>query len=229
VDLTIDLMKKFGVSVQRQGYEHFIVTSGQKYKALEFNVPIDCSSANYFLAAAAIVPGTVEIEDPVAEIVQPESKFSEILEKMGCAVKKTNGTLRIKGTINLKPVDVDMSAMPDAVQTLAAVASFSKGITTIRNIGHLKYKESDRISETARELKKLGVDVEAHEDKLVIKGSKLAPAIIDPHNDHRMAMSFALIGLKIPGIKIKNPECVKKSFPEFWKTLKKIGAGIKNV
>ena len=122
-----------------------------------------------------------------------------------------------------------MSDMPDVVQTLTIVAAFCKGTTTIRNIEHLKYKESDRVKDTAEELKKLGIDVEYNENEIKITGGNISPTIIDSHNDHRMAMSFAIAGLKVPGIKITNPDCVSKSFPGFWNKLKEIGAEIKSV
>ncbi|MAG91569.1 3-phosphoshikimate 1-carboxyvinyltransferase [Candidatus Woesearchaeota archaeon] len=223
VDLTIDLMKKFGVNVERQDYRQFKVKAGQKYRAMEFNVPADFSSANYFFAAAAIVPGKVKIKNLDAELTQPEAKFVEILESMGCKINKNNESLELIGPSTLRGIEADMSSMPDSVQTLAVVALFAEGTTKITNVGHLKYKESDRINDTAKELKKLNADINVEADKLVIKKSELKPNTIDPHNDHRMAMSFALIGLKVSGIKIENPECVNKSFPKFWDTLRNIG------
>ena len=226
VDMTIDLMKEFGVSVERNAYKKFKIKLGQKYVAKEFTIPGDWSSANYFLAAAAIVPGRIKVKG-LDMSAHGEAKFIDVLADMGCNINKNNGSIEIIGNKNLTAVDVDMSTMPDSVQTLAAVAVFTKSTTKIRNIGNLKYKESDRILDTANELKKLGINAIAKEDRLEIKGGKINSTIIDPHNDHRMAMSFALIGLKIPGIKIKNPECVSKSFPEFWSKLKEIGAGIK--
>ena len=229
VDLTIDLMKKFGVSAERRGYKKFRVRSGQKYKSREFKIPADFTSANYFLAAAAIVPGIVRIKGLDIKSKQPESRFVEVLKRMGCLVKRKNGVIKLKGPPKLKAINIDMSSMPDSVQTLAVIAAFADGNTRIRSISHLKHKESDRIQDTANELRKLNVNVKIEQNQFVIKKSNLIPSVIDPHNDHRMAMSFALFGLKISGIKIKNPECVNKSFPQFWETLKKIGAGIKNV
>ncbi len=226
VDMTLDLMGQFGVSVEREGYEKFRIKAGQKYISKEFTVPSDWSSANYFLAAAAIVPGVVKINGLDINSKHGEAKFADVLAGMGCKVNKGANYIQITGKNNLSAIEVDMSSMPDAVQTLAAVAAFSKGTTKIRNIGNLKYKESNRIKDTGAELKKLGLKASAGEDNLTIEGGKINPAVINPHNDHRMAMSFAIIGLKT-GIKIENPECVNKSFPGFWEKLKEIGAGIK--
>ena len=209
VDLTINLMKEFGVNVERSGNK-FKVRANQRYKSRNFIIPSDWASANYFLAAAAIVPGTVAIKNPDLKSKVPESGFFKVLEKMGCKIVLDNDSIKITGTNNLKPIDADMSSMPDSVQTLAVVALFADGTTRIRNIGNLKFKESDRINDTAAELRKLGANVEVNDDELIINKSNLHSAAIDSHNDHRMAMSFALIGLKVPGIKIQNQECDNK-------------------
>jgi 3-phosphoshikimate 1-carboxyvinyltransferase len=232
VDMTISLMEKFGVKVGREGYERFLVKAGQRYAASDFKVPADWSSANYFFAAAAIVPGKVKIKGLDMESEHGEAGFVELLGKMGCKVRKGNGWVEVEGKEGLEGIKADMSEMPDAVQTLAAVAAFSKGATRISNISHLKYKESDRIMDTCAELRKVGLDVSAGDGELTIKGGEgrdIAPAVIEPHNDHRMAMSFGIIGLKAKGIKIKNSECVNKSFPSFWEKLREIGAEIRNV
>jgi len=227
VDMTIDLMEKFGVNVQRDNYKKFRVKAGQKYSAKSYAIPADWSSANYFLAATAIVPGKIKVED-VDLSQKGEAEFADMLKKMGCKVKKNKNSIEVIGNKKLNAVEVDMSTMPDSVQTLAAVAVFAKGTTRIKNIGNLKYKESDRINDTAKELKKLGIKAAAKDDELIIEGGNPSSAAIDPHNDHRMAMSFALIGLRT-GIKIKNPECVAKSFPNYWGKLKELGVKIKNV
>lgn len=226
VDMTIDLMKEFGVNVKRENYKKFKVKSGQKYSAKSYAIPADWSSANYFLAAAAIVPGRIKIND-IDLSQKGEAEFIGLLKKMGCKVNRGKNSIEVIGNKKLNAVEVDMSTMPDSVQTLAAVAAFAKGATIIKNIGNLKYKESDRINDTASELKKIAVKAAAKDDELVIEGGNPKYAAIDPHNDHRMAMSFALIGLKA-GIKIKNPECVAKSFPNFWEKLKELGVKIKN-
>ena len=231
VDMTIDLMEEFGIEIRREGHKKFLIKSNQKYSAKEYTTPGDWSSASYFMAAAAIVPGIVRINDLDVNSKQGEAKFSKVLEQMGCTVKKGNDCIEVRGTTSLQAVDISMPLMPDVVQTLAAVAVFAQGTTKIRNIANLKYKESDRIEDTAAELRKLGLGVETTNDEMKITPisiEKIKPAVIDSHNDHRMAMSLALIGLKLPGIKIQNPECVNKSFPEFWEKLKEIGVDIKD-
>ncbi len=226
VDMTIRLMKEFGIDIQNENYKKFRIKIGQKYKAKIYTIPADWSSANYFFAAAAIVPGRVEVEG-IDFSEKGESGFINLLQKMGCEVNKKKNSVEVIGKSDLKAMNADMSMMPDSAQTLAAVSVFAKGATRIRNIGNLKFKESDRINDTAEELKKLGIKAIAKEDELVIEGGIPSSAVIDPHNDHRMAMSFALVGLKAPGIRIKNHESVGKSFPNFWNKLEEIGIKLK--
>ena len=221
VDLTISLMKEFGVNVERSGNK-FKVRSNQKYKSKNFTIPADWASANYFLAAAAIVPGKIRINNLDFKSKQPESGFYKVLERMGCKIKLEGNSIEITGNNELKSIDADMASMPDSAQTLAVVALFAEGKTRIRNIGNLKFKESDRLNDTANELKKLGADVKVTDNGMEITPGKLKPAEINPHNDHRMAMSFAIAGLRIPGIKIGNHECANKSFPQFWEKINEL-------
>ncbi len=228
IDMTIGLMKEFGVNVLRNGYRSFTVPSSQKYSAREYTISGDWSSANYFFAAAAIARGSVTVTGLDLKSMQGESEFVDVLHKMGCRVDKNNERVTVCSTEKLSGIICDMEQLPDAVPTLAVVACYAGGKTHIKNIGHLRYKESDRISETARELKKLGAAVVVKKDEMIITPPlKLTPAIIDPHNDHRLAMSFALAGLTVKGIKIKNESCVNKSFPQFWEYLKKSGVEVK--
>jgi len=228
VDLTIDLMKKCGVDVGREGYQKFIIKAGQGYKPVNLELPMDWSSANYFFAGAAITNGKIRVANASLDFNHPESKFIEILRDMGCKVNIGEKSLEVQGASSLKPVNADMSSMPDSAQTLAAVSVFADGAATISNIHHLADKESNRIKDTAMELKKIGANVAFDDNNLTIKKSALHGGTINPHNDHRMAMSFALIGLRIDGIKITNPKCVNKSFPDFWDKLKSIGVVVKN-
>jgi 3-phosphoshikimate 1-carboxyvinyltransferase len=217
VDLTLDVMKAFGIESPYDGYERFMVPSGKKYKPRIFTIEGDVSSASYFWAAAAVTGGTVITENiyPLTT-VQGDIAILEILDQMGCSVGEAEGSVMVKGG-DLKGVEVDMGSMPDMVPTLAAVALFAEGKTVIRNVRHLHYKESDRIADTAQELRRIGAKVEELEDGLVIHGGqKLEGAEIDPHKDHRLAMSLAVAGLKVPGVKITDEKCVDKSFPAFW-------------
>lgn len=224
IDMTIDLMEKFGVLVKRYGYKKFFVKSGQVYSAKKFFIPADWSSANYFFAAAAIKAGRIRIKN--LDFNSRESKFLSILEKMGCEIKESDSFIEVKGEKNLKGIDVDMNDLPDNVQTLSAIAPFAEGKTIMRNISHLHFKESDRIKDTAKELLKLNIKVNPENNQLKIEKSNVQGNVIETHNDHRIAMSLALIGLRVKGIKINNPECVNKSFPQFWDKLKVLGAKI---
>lgn len=216
VDVTIDVMNSFGVPVERHGYKRFRVPGGQKYQPMEYTVQGDVSSASYFWAHAAITGKTVTTRNIHPHGRQGDIRLLEVLDRMGCSVNKGRDYVTVSGG-TLKGVEVDMGAMPDMVPTLAAVALFAQGKTTISNVAHLRFKESDRLSAVAREWRKLGGRVEEFEDSLVIHGGEpLHGTDVDTYDDHRLAMSLAVIGLRIPEIRIQNPACVNKSFPRFW-------------
>ncbi len=221
VDMTIDVMNKFGVDVERDSYREFYVKSGQTYKGCEYIVEPDASGASYFFAAAAIAGGRVRVEGLGESSLQGDIKFVDILKEMGCSVKKSSDWLEVEGGA-LRGVDVDMNDTPDVVQTLASVAVFAEGNTRIRNVSNLRYKETDRITAIVNELKKVGVEVKEFDDGIEIIPSPPHSAEISTYNDHRMAMSFALLGLRVEGIKIKNPECVEKTFPDFFERLQQL-------
>ena len=214
-DITLDIMKTFGVHVDNESYQHFKVKAGDRYKAQTYRVESDWSSASYFLAAGAVTGGEVTLTDINPHSVQGDAQFTSVLEKMGCLVEKKSHSLHIKGN-PLQGISINMNNMPDAVQTLAVTALFAEGETVIQGIGNLRIKETDRISALANELSRLGAEVETGEDFLIIRPGDYKGAEIETYNDHRMAMSFAVAGLKIPGICIKNPKCVEKSFPDFF-------------
>ena len=217
VDVTIDVMEQFGVRVDRDNYSRFRIPSGQRYNACEFPIQGDASSASYFWAAAAVTGGSILTENihPFTTR-QGDIRFLEILEKMGCIIKKGSSSVAVQGGV-LEGIETDMSAMPDLVPTLAAIALFAKGKTVIKNVPHLRYKESDRLKAVRQEWERLGAKIEELPDGLVIHGRQdLVGAVVDPHDDHRMAMSLAVVGLKARGVRIKDEDCVKKSFPGFW-------------
>lgn len=222
IDITIDIMKYFGVNVENDNYREFFIKSGQRYSSGEYTVESDASSASYFFAAAAITGGTIVVKNINPSSLQGDMKFVDLLETMGCSVIRKDSEISITGR-PLRGIEVDMNKMPDTVQTLAVVAGFAEGETFIKNVSNLRIKETDRLKALAAELAKTGISVREMENGLVIKGGFHKGAEIDTSDDHRMAMSFALMGLRIPGIKIKNPLCVSKSFPEFWEKLKGIG------
>lgn len=220
-DITLDIMKTFGVHVENESYERFKIKAGDRYKAKTYRVESDWSSASYFLAAAAVTGGEVTLTGINPNSVQGDAQFTSVLEKMGCRVEKKANTLHIKGN-PLRGITINMNNMPDAVQTLAVTALFAKGETVIQGISNLRIKETDRISALVTELTRLGAGVEAGEDYLIVRPGDYAGAEIETYNDHRMAMSFAVAGLKIPGVRIKNPTCVEKSFPDFFQRFKEL-------
>jgi 3-phosphoshikimate 1-carboxyvinyltransferase len=215
VDMTIAVMEGFGTTVQRNGYERFVVTGGQAYRAGNHAVEPDCSQAGYFWAAAAISGAGVTVAGTSKTSLQGDVRFTECLAAMGCRVLEDSDGIKVTGG-PLTGVIVDMADMPDMVPTLAVVAAFARGTTVIENVAHLRAKESDRLGAVAAELTKMGIEADCTGSGLRIVGGNPQGAAIDTYNDHRIAMSFALAGLKVPGIKIKDETCVKKSFPNFW-------------
>ncbi len=220
-NITLDIMKTFGVHVENESYQRFKIKAGDRYKAQTYRVESDWSSASYFLAAAAVTGGEMTLTDINPGSVQGDAQFTSVLEKMGCRVEKKATALHIKGN-SLRGITINMNNMPDVVQTLAVTALFAKGETVIQGIGNLRIKETDRISALATELTRLGARVKAGEDYLIVKPGDYAGAEIETYNDHRMAMSFAVAGLKIPGVRIKNPNCVEKSFPDFFQRFQEL-------
>jgi UDP-N-acetylglucosamine enolpyruvyl transferase len=181
----------------------------------------DASAASYFFAAAAITGGEVRIEGLGRRSVQGDVGFCDALEKMGCRVEwhdSVRPAITVSGRA-ARGIDVDMNAISDTVPTLAVVALFATGPTTIRNVAHIRDKETDRIGDLVRELRHLGADVTEHADGLTILPAALHAASIATYDDHRMAMSLALTGLVVPGVRIENPACVGKTFPRYWQAL----------
>jgi 3-phosphoshikimate 1-carboxyvinyltransferase len=220
-DITIDVMKEFGVEVENNNYKLFKVPKS-KYNAREYQIESDASGISYFLAAAAISGGKIRINKINPNSVQGDIKFINLLEKMGCNIEVGKDYFVLEGPEKLKAIDVDMNSMPDTAQTLAVLAAVAEGKTKIRGIANLRVKETDRIAALKNELEKCGVKVEADDDSITIYGGFPKGAQIKTYDDHRMAMSFAVLGLKIEGVKIEEPECVSKSLPEFWELFGKI-------
>lgn len=221
VDITRHVMSAFGVEVQSERHHSFFVLSGQRYLPQVYRIEGDASHASYFFSAAAITKGRVRVENFCSTSIQGDAGFLNILEKMGCDVIREDGWAEVKGR-ELRGIEVDMNGMPDLVPTLTVTAAFANGKTIIQNIGHLRLKESDRIKALAGELVKMGIQVEEGEDYLKIEGGEPHSAEIETYNDHRLAMSFAIAGLAVPGVKIKGERCVDKSFPGFWETFQKL-------
>ncbi len=224
VDTTIMVMNKFGVKVQNDNYRVFIVRPGQAYQATTMAIEGDFSSASYLFAAAAVTGGQVSVGNLNLKLPQADKVFLNILTQMGCQIEDTDHQVTVKGNFPLRGITVDMENCPDTVQTLSAVASYAVGKTHIKNIGHLTYKETDRITDTARELKKIGVEVSHNKNSLTIAGRPPKGGVINTHEDHRMAMSMAIAALGAKrGIMIKNAEVISKSYPGFWQDLARLG------
>jgi 3-phosphoshikimate 1-carboxyvinyltransferase len=225
IDMTIDIMAKFGVDVKRDGYLKFGIEGRRCYRAGNYYVEPDCSQAGYFWAAAAVTGSEIKVKGITKESRQGDLKLTGLLERMGCEIVFENDGISVKGG-SLSGIEADMSDMPDMVPTLAVVASFAKGTTVIKNVGHLKAKESDRLSAVVNELSKTGIEANCTGTDLAVKGGTPRGAEIDTYSDHRIAMSFAVAGLRIPGIFIKDEKCVEKSFPDFWNVLETLGREI---
>ncbi|RLB26362.1 MAG: 3-phosphoshikimate 1-carboxyvinyltransferase [Deltaproteobacteria bacterium] len=225
IDITLDVMRRFGVSVEHDGYRYFKIPPGQKYRSQDLIVEGDVSSASYFWAAAAVTKTQIITENIYPHITrQGDIRFLNILREMGCETEIYKDRVMVRGG-DLTSINADMASMPDMVPTLAAVSLFAKGKTIIRNVSHLRHKESDRLNAIAQGWGRLGARIEQREDGLVIHGGyPLKPAEVDSHNDHRIAMGLAVISLKLRGLHIKDRSCVSKSFPGFWHLWERIWA-----
>lgn len=221
VTMTMAVMADFGIQASsNQELSEFVIPRGQ-YQARKYPVEGDASNASYFWAAAAVTGGRVTVTNVPAQSLQGDTGFIALLARMGCTVEQAGDGLTLIGPDELQGIEVDMGNMPDVVPTLAVVAARARGRTVISNIAHLRIKECDRLHVMAVELAKLGARVEELDDSLIIEGMGLAAppmhgAEIETHEDHRIAMSFAVAGLVVPGIRIRGEECVAKSFPDFW-------------
>lgn len=214
--MTLEILEKLGIAFSREGDTHYIVPGGQTYRAGNYLVEPDASNASYFFAAAAITGGSVSVEGLSLGSAQGDLGLLGILERMGCTVASDIRGITVKGG-ELQAIDVDMGDMPDMVPTLGVVAAFAQGTSRIRNVAHLREKECDRLSAVATELTRMGGVVRIVGDDLEITGGQpLHGARIHTYDDHRMAMCFAVAGLKVPGVEITDPGCVAKSFPNFF-------------
>jgi 3-phosphoshikimate 1-carboxyvinyltransferase len=214
VDMTIAVMASFGVQVE-MGEHGRLAIAPQHYRGQHYAIEPDASAASYFFAAAAITQGEVTVEGLSRNSLQGDVHFCDCLEKMGCEVRYGQNHITVVGH-PLRGIAVDMNAISDTVQTLAAVALFAEGPTDIRGVAHIRHKETNRIHALAVELRKLGADVHERSDGLEITPRPLHAAEIDTYDDHRMAMSMSLVGLAVPGVIIRDPDCTAKTYPGFF-------------
>jgi len=221
LQMTRAVMSAFGVKVDMPDENRFCTAAPQQYRGRCYTVEPDASAASYFFAAAAITGGEVKVEGLSAQSIQGDVVFCRLLEQMGCEVHYGAQEIRVVGR-PLRGIEADMNAISDTVQTLAAVALFAEGPTTIGNVAHIRHKETDRIAALAIELRKLGAAVEERDDGLRIAPRERHGAIIETYNDHRMAMSMALVGLATPGVVIRDPACTAKTYPGFFTDLARL-------
>jgi 3-phosphoshikimate 1-carboxyvinyltransferase len=222
VRMTEELMRQWGATWHYDSEQRvylFDFDSRAEYSGPEeYAIEPDASAASYFWAAAAITGGRVTVGGLNRTSLQGDVRFVDVLAQMGCRVEECDAGITVHGG-QLRGVEVDMNDISDTVMTLGAVALFAEGPTTIRNVAHIRHKETDRIAALATELRKLGAEVEERADGLTIVPRPLRGCAVDTYNDHRMAMSLALVGLKVPGVVIRNPGCVAKTYPGFWQDL----------
>jgi len=220
VDMTLSIMQAFDITVERDGYKNFCISPAFYSPLSTYLIESDASAASYFFAAPAILGGTAKVENISRQAVQGDIAFLNVLEKMGCLVEESNHAIAVTGPTELHGLDIDMRNIPDTAQTLAVIAPFASSPTRIRGIASARVKETDRVHATCTELARLGVKVDEHEDGMTIyPNDDFRPAIVQTYNDHRMAMAFSLIGLRMPGVTIENPGCVSKTFPNFFEVL----------
>jgi len=218
VEITLNVMQRFGIEVKRTGWRYFDVPAGTYRSPGKIFVEGDASSASYFLAAGAIGGGPVRVEGVGRDSIQGDIRFTEVLERMGAKVSFGPDWVEASGGQPLRAIDLDLNHIPDAAMTAAVLALFADGPSVIRNVASWRVKETDRLAAMANELRKLGADVEEGKDFLKIspKGLKAGVAI-DTYDDHRMAMSFSLAALGGVSVRINDPQCVAKTFPDYFK------------
>ena len=221
VTMTLEVMRSFGVEVAAEDARRFIVPVDRKYQGREYAIEPDASAASYFFATAAITGGKVTVEGLTRASLQGDVEFVDVLRQMGCDVAYGDDSITVTGR-QLQGVNVNMNSISDTVQTLGAVALFAEGATTITDVAHVRHKETDRLAALATELRKFGATVDEREDGLTIYPAQLHGAEIATYNDHRMAMSLALVGLRVPGVQILDPGCTVKTYPEFFTDLRQL-------
>ncbi|HEY7036814.1 MAG TPA: 3-phosphoshikimate 1-carboxyvinyltransferase [Thermomicrobiales bacterium] len=227
--MTAAVMRAFGVELElgTDDWRVFRVAPGQRYRGRSYRIEPDASNASYFFAAAAVTGGRVRVDGLGRDSTQGDLRFVDVLAAMGATVTIAEDYVEVIGPPvgSLKGVDLDLNAISDTAQTLAAIAPFAAGPTTIRGVAHARLKETDRVAALATELRRLGQTVEERPDGLTIHPAPIVPADVHTYDDHRMAMSFAITALRAPAIRILDPGCVAKTFPDFFARLAEVTSG----
>jgi 3-phosphoshikimate 1-carboxyvinyltransferase len=223
IDLTISVMNDFGAKINQTSKHEYHVDTGKIYRGCEYYVEGDASSASYFFLAAALLKKPIRVSGISRKSKQGDIRLLNILEELGCKVRSSEDWIEVAGAdLACGNFTFDLNDMPDMVPTLALLSAFRQGQTVINNVPHLRIKESNRLAALVTELNRIGIEAREAPDGLIIQGGVPVPAKIETYNDHRMAMSFAVAGLVVSGIEIRDKKCVNKSFPQFWQELKKI-------
>lgn len=221
VDMTLSVMQAFGVSPASRERGQYQFSAPACYVATNYSIEPDASAASYFLAAAAITGGKVRVEGIGLDALQGDVRFASVLEAMGCELKSDRDWIEISGRAS-RGIDINMADISDTVQTLAAVALFAEGPTRVRGVAHNRHKETDRIGDLIKEIRRLGAQAHEHDDGLTIVPGKLQACELQTYRDHRMAMSFALVAMKVPGCVVLDPRCTEKTYPQFFEDLGKM-------
>jgi len=221
IEMTIANMRQFGAVVNEHRSNEFVIQS-KPYSACDYDIEPDASAASYHFGVAAVTGGEVTVEGLTQGALQGDVAFVEALRQMGCGVEYGPRSITVRGAERLRGIDVDMNAISDTAQTLACVAPFAEGPTRIRGVAHMRIKETDRVAAVVTELRRMGLAVEEHEDGMTIHPGPVQPATIQTYDDHRMAMSFSLIGLRVPGVRIADPGCTAKTYPEYFVDLDRL-------
>ncbi|MEM8530561.1 MAG: 3-phosphoshikimate 1-carboxyvinyltransferase [Chloroflexota bacterium] len=216
INITRQVMTDFGITFEQKDGQCFIISAGQQYQPRAYHIEPDASNASYFFAAAALTGGRVRVNHLSNNSCQGDFGFINVLAQMGCQIYTTEHYTEVVGPKTLHGIEVDMNDISDTVQTLAAIAPFADTPVTIRNVAHIRVKETDRIHAVVTELKRLGVQVDEFQDGLRIYPCQPHPATVETYDDHRMAMAFAILGLKVAGMVINDPDCTHKTFPTFF-------------
>jgi 3-phosphoshikimate 1-carboxyvinyltransferase len=224
VDMTAAVMAAFGVTVE-QPDERTWVVAPQPYRGTRYAIEPDASAASYVFAIAAITGGRVTVEGLGTPSLQGDLDFVDLLEGMGAQVERGPTSTTVTGSGHLRGIEADMAQLSDTAQTLAVVAAFAEGPTRVTGIGFIRGKETDRVGAVVTELRRAGIDATEEADGFIVRPGPVQPATIETYDDHRMAMSFALLGLRAPGIRIADPGCVAKTFPGYWALLEGLRAG----
>jgi len=221
VEMTLTMLQQFRLRADCEDHRRFCIPGRQSGGIDEYAVEPDASAASYFFGAAAITGGTITVAGMPAASMQGDVRFVKVLAQMGCTIERSADAITVHGA-PLHGIEVDMNDISDTVMTLGAVACFADGPTTIRNVAHIRHKETDRVSALATELRRVGATVQERDDGLTIVPAPLQGAMIETYHDHRMAMSMALVGLRVTGIVIDNPGCVAKTYPRFFEDLARL-------